>query len=163
MQITVIAVGKLKERHWREAVDEYVKRLGAYASVRVVEIDDRDHERLGDDRARSAEGSDIARAIEAAPGAGGGGRPYVVALDIQGKARSSEELASLISDLPHRGYSSLVFVIGGSVGLDSAVLSAADERLSFGPMTLPHNLARVVLVEQIYRAYRIARGEPYHK
>ena len=154
MRLTLIAVGRLKERFWREAADEYLKRLGPYATVRVVEIDDRDSGR-DEVRALAEEGADILRAIP--EGA------HVIALEIGGQQRSSEAFAARLEELALDGRSSVAFVIGGSVGLSQTVLARADERLSLGPMTLPHNLARVVLLEQVYRSFRINRGEPYHK
>ncbi|MDR3685438.1 MAG: 23S rRNA (pseudouridine(1915)-N(3))-methyltransferase RlmH [Coriobacteriia bacterium] len=154
MRLTVVAVGRLKERYWREAADEYLKRLGPYATVRVAEIDDRDSGRDAP-RALAKEGADILRAIP--EGA------HVITLEIGGKQRSSEQFASHLAELALDGRSSVAFVVGGSVGLSADVLARADERMSFGAMTLPHNMARVVLLEQIYRAFRINRGEPYHK
>jgi len=154
VKLTVIAVGRLKERYWREAADEYLKRLGPYATVRVAEIDDRDSGRDAA-RALAEEGADVIRAIP--PGA------HVVALEVGGAALSSERFAARLAELALSGKSSVAFLIGGSVGLSAPAIARADERLSLGPMTLPHNLARVVLLEQIYRAFRINRGEPYHK
>ena len=154
MRVTLIAVGRLKERFWRDAADEYLKRLGPYATVRVVEIDDRDSGR-DESRALAEEGADILRAIP--EGA------HVIALAIDGKQRPSEGFAERLAALALEGRSSVAFLIGGSVGLSAEALARADELLSLGPMTLPHNLARVVLLEQIYRAFRINRGEPYHK
>ena len=154
MRLTVIAVGRLKERYWREAADEYLKRLGPYATVRVVEVDDRDSGR-DEARALAEEGADVLRAIP--EGA------HVVALDIGGKQLSSEAFAGRLAALALEGRSTIAFVIGGSVGLSAGVLARADEKLSLGAMTLPHNMARVVLLEQVYRAFRINRGEPYHK
>ena len=156
VKITVVAVGKLKERFWADACAEYVKRLSAYASIKMVEIPDRDPAKTGGEEAgRALEG----KAILAA----GGERSHVVLLDIGGKERSSEEIASHLNDLMLRGESSITFVIGGSCGVSSEVRARADERLSFGRITLPHNLARVGLLEQVYRAFKIMRGEPYHK
>ena len=154
MRLTLIAVGRLKERFWREAADEYLKRLGPYATVRVVEIDDRDSGR-DEARALAEEGADILRAIPDSA--------HVVTLEIGGKQRSSEAFAARLGELALDGRSNVAFVIGGSVGLSADVLARANERMSLGPMTLPHNMARVVLLEQIYRAFRINRGEPYHK
>jgi len=154
VRLTIIAVGRLKERYWREAADEYLKRLGPYATVRAVEIDDRDSGR-DQSRALAEEGADILRAIP--EGA------HVITLEIGGKQRSSEQFAARLAELALDGRSSVAFVVGGSVGLSADVLKRADERMSFGAMTLPHNMARVVLLEQIYRAFRINRGEPYHK
>jgi 23S rRNA (pseudouridine1915-N3)-methyltransferase len=154
VRLTLVSVGRLKERYWREAADEYVKRLGGYASLRVVEIADRDS---GKDAARvlAEEGADILRAIPAGS--------YVIALEIAGHQLSSGQFAERLFQLALDGRSSVAFVIGGSVGLSEEVFVRADERLSLGPMTLPHNLARIVLLEQVYRAFRINRGEPYHK
>ena len=154
MRLSVIAVGRLKERYWREAADEYLKRLGPYATVRVVEIADRDSGR-DEARAIAEEGADILRAIPDSS--------HVVTLEIGGREMSSEAFASRLAALALDGRSTVAFVVGGSVGLSAEVLARADERLSLGRMTLPHNLARVVLLEQIYRAFRINRGEPYHK
>lgn len=154
MRIALVAVGRLKERYWREAAEEYLKRLGPYASVRVLEVDDRDSGRDAA-RALAEEGADVVRAIP--PGA------HVIALEIGGRQLSSEAFAEKLAALALDGRSSVAFVIGGSVGLSADVLARANERMSLGPMTLPHNLARVVLLEQIYRAFRINRGEPYHK
>jgi len=155
MRITIVAVGRLKERFWTEAADEYLKRLGPYADVRVVEVADRDPGKGGEARALADEGADVLKAL--APGS------HVIALEIGGKQVSSEGLSQKLSALGLEGKSNVTFVIGGSHGLSAQVLSRADERVSLGPLTLPHNLARVVLLEQIYRAFRIARNEPYHK
>lgn len=154
MKISIVAVGRLKERFWREAADEYLKRLKPYADVRVIEIADRDSGRNAT-RALAEEGADVIRAIP--PSA------YVVALDSAGRQLSSEGFSANIDDLALHGSSHLVFLIGGSVGLSADVQARSDAQLSLGPMTLPHNLARVVLLEQLYRAFRISRGEPYHK
>jgi 23S rRNA (pseudouridine1915-N3)-methyltransferase len=153
MRLRVVAVGKLKESHWRAACDEYRKRLGRYADVEIAEVADRDLA-AGVDRAMSAEGADILRALAPAS--------RVIALDLAGPERSSEELASWIERSMVDGASDLTFVIGGSAGLARAVLDRADETLSLSRMTLPHQLCRVVLLEQLYRAFRIIRGEPYH-
>ncbi len=154
MQLDLVCVGRLKERHWRDAADEYLKRLGPYARVSVTEIPDRDVS-ADEPRALAAEAGDVLRAIP--PSA------YVVALDLGGAARSSEGLAGWLDALALGGRSRVTFVIGGAAGLHSDVLARADERLSLGPLTLPHQLARVVLLEQLYRAFRISRGEPYHR
>ena len=142
MKITVVAVGKLKERFWADACAEYAKRLSAYATVKMVEIADRDPAKSGgEETGRALEGKGILAAIPE--------RSHVVLLDIGGKERSSEEIASHLDDLMLRGESSITFVIGGSCGVSPEVRSRADERLSFGRITLPHNLARVVLLEQV--------------
>ena len=149
MKFTVVAVGKLKEKFWVDACAEYMKRLRPYAPTQVVELADVGREREADA---------ILRAI-----AGRSERARVVLLAIDGKQRSSEDLSHRIDALALNGTSEIVFVIGGSDGVTAAVRERADETLSFGPITLPHNLARVVLLEQLYRAQKISRGEPYHK
>lgn len=155
MKLTVIAVGKLKEKFWKAAVDEYAKRLGAYASLKIVEVADRDPGTCGgQEHAMELEAADILKAV---------GSSHVVLLAIDGKQRSSEGLAQRLDALMLSGKSDIAFVIGGSTGVAPAVCSRADETLSFGPITLPHNLARIVLLEQVYRAFKIMRGEPYHK
>lgn len=149
LKITVIAVGKLKERFWKDACAEYLKRLGGYVHVAVREVPDSDPDR---------EASCIIAALDAA-----GRDVHAVLLDICGEETSSEQLAAKLDTLAVRGASHVAFIIGGSDGVTEAVRARAAERLSFGPITLPHNLARVVLLEQIYRACRINRNEPYHK
>ena len=156
MNYTVVAVGKLKERFWTEACAEYVKRLGAYGKVKIVEVPDIDPARAGGiDGSRSREGQAILAAIP--------DRSHVILLAIEGKERSSEEFSHRLDDLALSGKSDITFVIGGSDGVSDAVRSRANETLSFGRITLPHNLARVVLLEQVYRACKISRGEKYHK
>ena len=156
MRYTVIAVGKLKERFWRDACAEYTKRLGAYGKVEIREVADIDPARAGGvEASRSREGEEILSAIPE--------HSHVILLAIDGKQRSSESFSQRIDTLKLNGASDIAFVIGGSDGVSAAVRQRADETLSFGPITLPHNLARVVLLEQLYRAQKISRGEPYHK
>ena len=156
MKFTLVVVGKLKERFWTDACAEYLKRLQPYAKTSVVEVADVDPARAGGEAAAvEREGASILKAVPE--------RAHVVLLAIDGKQRSSESLSSRIDDLGLSGKSELVFVIGGSCGVSADVRRRADETLSFGPITLPHNLARVVLLEQLYRACKISRGEPYHK
>jgi 23S rRNA (pseudouridine1915-N3)-methyltransferase len=155
VRITLIAVGRLKESYWRDAAAEYLKRMGSYADVRVVEVADRDPGRGGEARALADETADVLKALPAGA--------YVITLEIAGSQLSSERFSARLGQLGLEGRSHVAFIIGGSLGLGAPVLAEADERLSFGPMTLPHNLARIVLLEQVYRAFRIARGEPYHK
>jgi 23S rRNA (pseudouridine1915-N3)-methyltransferase len=156
LSIEVVAVGKLKERFWEEACAEYLKRLTRYTSVTVVSITDRDPGRSGGEaRSRDLEGADILAVCDPAA--------FVVALDRTGISYTSEDVAAMVDRVTFEGYDRLVFVIGGSTGLTPAVLDRANLRLSFGAVTLPHNLARVVLLEQIYRSFKILRGEPYHK
>lgn len=156
MKITVVAVGKLKEKFWRDACAEYLKRLQAYAKVDVREIADVDPAKAGGvEAARAKEGEAILAAIPA--------HAHAILLAIEGTERSSEGLSARLDQLALRGESEFAFVIGGSDGVSDTVRARADETLSFGPITLPHNLARVVLLEQVYRAFKISRGEPYHK
>lgn len=158
LRITVVTVGKLKERFWKDAVAEYAKRLGGYCQLHQVEVPDRDPARAGgEQRAMEEEGVGILRAVP--EGA------HCTLLAIDGTQRSSEQLSARLDQLALDGAASggLAFVIGGSTGVSPAVRARANETLSFGPITLPHNLARVVLLEQLYRACKISRNEPYHK
>ena len=156
MKITVVAVGKLKERFWADACAEYVKRLSGYAKVSIREVPDVDPARAGGvDAARAKEASGILAAVSPST--------HVILMAIEGTQRSSEQLSRRIDALALSGASDITFVIGGSDGVDGRVYARADETLSFGPITLPHNLARIVLLEQVYRAFKIMRGEPYHK
>jgi len=156
MRFTVIAVGRLKERFWVDACAEYLKRLQPYAKTTVVEVADVDPAKAGGEAAAvEREGAAILKAVPQ--------RAHVILLAIDGKQRSSESLSSRIDELGLSGTGELAFIIGGSCGTNSAVRSRADETLSFGPITLPHNLARVVLLEQLYRACKISHHEPYHK
>lgn len=145
MGITVIAVGKLKERFWKDAVAEYAKRLGSYTKLRIIEIPDKGIDFESDEIIRAA------------------GDAYLILLAIEGRQRSSEGISRRLEELMTRGTSDIAFCIGGSGGVNESVCERADETLSFGQITLPHNLARVVLLEQVYRAFKIMRGEPYHK
>lgn len=154
MRLDLVCVGRLKERHWREAAGEYLKRLGPYARVTVTEVPDRD---VTADEARALE-AEAAGILKALPE-----DAVVVALEIGGRARTSEEMADWLESLGTSGRSRVAFVVGGAAGLHPEVLARADERLSLGPLTLPHQLARVVLLEQLYRAFRIIKGEPYHR
>ncbi len=156
MTITVIAVGKLKETFWKDACAEYLKRLTPYAKVTVKEIPDVDPAKTGGvPAAMEKEGAGIIAAIPE--------RSYVALMAIKGKETASEALSSFIDDLAVSGTGHLTFIIGGSDGVSDSVRKRADYQMSFGPVTLPHNLARVVLLEQLYRAFKISRGEPYHK
>ncbi|MGI6105452.1 MAG: 23S rRNA (pseudouridine(1915)-N(3))-methyltransferase RlmH [Raoultibacter sp.] len=156
MNITIIAVGKLKERYWTEACNEYLKRCRPYAKLAVRELADIDPGSVGGiDEVLSREGEAIISAIPE--------RAHVVALAIEGKQKSSEEFSAWFDEQAVSGTSDIVFIIGGSYGLSREVLKRAHSHLSFGRNTLPHNLMRVILLEQIYRAFKISRGEPYHK
>jgi 23S rRNA (pseudouridine1915-N3)-methyltransferase len=153
VKLRIAAVGRLKEAHWRAASEEYLKRLRPYATMEIAEIADRD---IAYDavRAVAGEGADLLRAIPESS--------WVVALDLGGTQLTSEGLSAHLADLMVGGRSDVTFVIGGSAGLAPAVLERADERLSLSKMTLPHQMARVVMLEQLYRSFRIMRNEPYH-
>lgn len=156
MKFRIVAVGKLKENYWKDALAEYVKRLSRFCTVEIVEVDEclsRGVQTEGEiERVKYVEGESILAKLEG----------YVVALDIAGTSVSSEQLSTLISE-QKQFYSSFTFVIGGSNGLADAVKSRANVRLSFGKITLPHQLFRVVLAEQLYRACCIERNIAYHK
>jgi 23S rRNA (pseudouridine1915-N3)-methyltransferase len=159
VHIQVIAVGKLKEKYLSQAIEEYLKRLGAYAKVQIVEVaDEKAPENLSpaeEVQVKEREGERILAAVK--PDA------FMIALAIDGARWSSEQLAKELDRLATYGRSSVAFVIGGSLGLADAVLSRADQRLSFGAMTFPHQIMRLLLLEQVYRAFKINRGEPYHR
>lgn len=159
MKITLVTVGKIKERFFADAIKEYEKRLSRYCRLEIVQVaDEKTPEKASEAQARQIrerEGERILAQLK--EGA------YVIALAIEGKMASSEELAKKLKKLGITGKSQVVFVIGGSLGLSEAVLKRADEQLSFSRMTFPHQLMRVILLEQIYRSYRIIAGEPYHK
>jgi 23S rRNA (pseudouridine1915-N3)-methyltransferase len=159
MNITLITVGKIKEKYLKDAIAEYSKRLSRYCKLEILELQD---EKTPDNASekeelqiKAKEGDAILKFIK--------DNMYVVALAIDGKMLSSEELAAFIEESGIRGNSSIAFVIGGSLGLSKEVLSRADYKLSFSKMTFPHQLMRVILLEQVYRGFRINAGEPYHK
>lgn len=159
MNITIISVGKLKEKYLKMGIEEYTKRLGSYAKIDLIEVaDEKAPENLSDadmEIVKKKEGERILAKI--------GADTYVIALAIEGKMKSSEQLADDLQSLMTYGRSKIAFVIGGSLGLHEDVMKRSDEKLSFSKMTLPHQLMKLVLVEQVYRAFRIIKGEPYHK
>ena len=159
MNIDIVCVGRIKERYLTDAIAEYSKRLSRYCKLNIIEVADEktpEHASEGVDRQiKAKEGERIAKHLK--PGA------FVIALAIDGQMLSSEGLAAKVSQLGIQGVSHIQLVSGGSIGLDEAVLKRADYKLSFSKMTFPHQLMRVILLEQIYRAYKINAGEPYHK
>ena len=159
MKISVIAVGKIKEKYLKDAVTEYSKRLSRYCKLEIIEAADEktpDHASVAvEDAIRAKEGERLLKHIR--------DDMYVITLEIGGKMLTSEEFAEKIETLGVQGKSSIAFVIGGSIGLGKEVLKRSDFALSFSKMTFPHQLMRVVLLEQVYRGYRIMNGEPYHK
>ena len=159
MQIDILAVGKLKESYWRDAQAEYVKRLSRFAQLRVVEIPE---ERVPENASASMEAQGRAREgerlLQALPKSG-----VIVVLDLSGKQMESPELAEKIRNWTVSGHSTFSFVIGGSTGLSPDVTRAAEFRLCLSKMTFPHQLARILLLEQLYRAMKINGNETYHK
>jgi len=149
MNISIICVGKLKEKYWQDACSEYIKRLSRFCKLEIIELP----ESKTDDKAE--ESREIISKIP--KGA------YVIALDVGGKSLSSEGLAKKMSSLGTAGTSHICFIIGGSNGFDDSVRSASDFRLSFSSFTFPHQLMRVILLEQVYRAFKINANEKYHK
>ena len=159
MNIKIIGVGKLKEKYLKQGIAEYAKRLGKFCKFEIVEVpDEKAPEKLSAaemEGVKEKEGERILAKIR--------DKEYVYALAIEGKERSSEEFAQEIAQLTTYGRSDITFVIGGSLGLSPAVLKRAETKISFGRFTLPHQLMRLVLSEQIYRAFMINNGSPYHK
>ena len=159
MKITVIAAGKIKEKFYRDAVAEYEKRLGRYCKMDIIQVEDeRTPDKAGaalEEMTRRKEAERILKHIRE--------DAYVITLEILGKQATSEEFADKIEELGVQGKSHIVFIIGGSIGLGEEVLKRSDHALSFSRMTFPHQLMRVILLEQIYRGFRIINGAPYHK
>ncbi len=159
MKISIVSVGKIKEKFYKSAISEYAKRMSAYAKLNFVELkDEKAPQNLSDKQmlqVKDVEGDRICDAIESSA--------YVIALDKGGKQLDSITFSKTIQRLGVSGNSHITFVIGGSLGLSDKVLERADYVLSFSEMTFPHQLMKVILLEQIYRAFKIARGETYHK
>lgn len=159
MKIKLVTVGKLKEKYLKDGIAEYSKRISRFATVEMIELaDEKTPDRASDsenEKILNLEGNRILSKI--------GDREFVVVLAIEGKTLSSEEFSKQLEQASINGYSTLTFVIGGSLGLSPQVKKRANLSLSFGRLTLPHQLMRLVLVEQIYRAFTIQQGSPYHK
>lgn len=159
MKIDIVCVGKIKEKFFVSAIDEYTKRLSRYCSLKIIEVPDEktiDGASLAiEEQVKATEGERILKNIPESA--------YVITLEIEGKKLSSEQMAAKLSKLFVEGRSHIVFVIGGSLGLSDVVKKRSDYALSFSDMTFPHQLMRVILLEQIYRCFRINAGEPYHK
>lgn len=159
MNITILSVGKLKEKYLKDGISEYEKRLNRYCSIKLIEVaDDKAPENLSESDLEQVKKREGARILKQAKEG-----TYMLALDLQGQMHSSEKFAEKLESLSLNGCSHVTFVIGGSLGLSENVLQAADEKVSFSPMTFPHQLMRLILLEQIYRGFRITRNEPYHK
>lgn len=159
MNISIVTVGKLKEKYLKQGIQEYLKRLSAYANVQIIEVpDEKAPENMSENemtQVKEKEGDRLLAKLSH--------DTYVIALAIDGNAWTSERLAKELDQLATYGKSKIAFVIGGSVGLSDAVLQRANAKLSFSNMTFPHQLMRLILVEQVYRGFKINRGEPYHK
>ena len=159
MKITILCVGKVKEKFYRDAIDEFAKRLSRYCKLEIVEVsDEKTEEQASENEIRlvkEKEGERLLKNIKE--------DAYVITLCIDGKQLDSEELSEKIEKLGIQGTSHIYFVIGGSLGLSDAVIKRADFKLSFSKMTFPHRLMKVILMEQIYRAYTITEGKTYHK
>lgn len=159
MRITIIAVGKVKEKYWLGAIEEYSRRLGRYCKLDMIQVQD---EKTPDGAPLAVEkqimDTEGERILKKLPD-----EAFAVALAIRGEMFSSEDLADFMEKKAVEGVSHLAFIIGGSLGLSQAVLRRADVQISFSRMTFPHQMMRVILLEQIYRGFRIIAGEPYHK
>ena len=159
MKVNLMVVGKVKEKYLRDAISEYAKRLSAYCDLNVIEVaDEKTPEHAPETveaRIKETEGARILSKIS--------DRSFVVALAIEGEMLSSEQLADRMQELMLRGRADISFIIGGSLGLSPEVMKRADMKLSFSRMTFPHQLMRVILLEQVYRAFKINAHEPYHK
>ncbi|ANZ34342.1 23S rRNA (pseudouridine(1915)-N(3))-methyltransferase RlmH [Staphylococcus carnosus] len=159
MKITILAVGKLKEKYWKQAIAEYQKRLGAYTKIEIIEVpDEKAPENMSDkevEQVKEKEGQRLLAKIKP--------QSTVITLEIQGNMLTSEGLAKNLQQRMVQGQSDFTFVIGGSNGLHQDVLDRSNYALSFSKMTFPHQMMRVILLEQVYRAFKIMRGEAYHK
>ena len=159
MNITILTVGKIKEKFFRQAIDEYAKRLSGYAKVEQIEVKDEKEPNNASPKdlelIKEKEGQAILAKIKP--------QQYVITLEVSGEALTSVGLSQKIETLMNRGSSDIVFVIGGSNGLGQAVKQRSNYELSFSNMTYPHQLMKVILLEQIYRAFKIMKGESYHK
>lgn len=159
MKITILCVGKIKEKFYKDAIEEYLKRMSKYAKMEVIEVDDEktpDHASFTlEEQIKEKEGERLLSKIKE--------DSYVFTLEIKGEKFTSEGFAKKIKNTLVYGKSHLVFIIGGSLGLHSKVMKRSNQSISFSDMTFPHQLMRVILSEQIYRAFRINQGEPYHK
>ena len=165
MKIDILCVGKIKESFYRDAIAEYSKRLSRYSSLDIIEVaDEKTPDKASDavtDMILQKEAERLGRYLPDSSGIGTD--TYIITLEINGKKMTSEKLADHINSLGIDGISHIIFIIGGSLGLHNSVTSKADFHLSFSDMTFPHQLMRVILLEQIYRSYRIINNEPYHK
>ncbi len=154
MQIDLIVVGKLKEKSMQQMCNEYIKRLGSYCKLNVIELKDESNN-LDESLVMTREAEAINKVLDE--------KSYIIIMDIDGKQMTSEAFSTKIDEITTYDNSKITFVIGGSLGIDPSIKAKANLRMSFSKMTFPHQLFRVMLLEQIYRQFRIARNEPYHK
>lgn len=159
MKIKVVTVGKLKEKYLKDGISEYSKRISRFAKLEMIELADE----KTPDRASESENQKILEIEGQRILSKVGDRDFVIVLAIEGRTFSSEEFSKQLEEASIKGFSTLTFIIGGSLGLSSAVKNRANLSVSFGRLTLPHQLMRLVLAEQIYRAFTIQQGSPYHK
>lgn len=159
MNIRIVTVGKVKEKYIQEGIKEFTKRLSRYCLLDIVEVDDeKAPENLSKKEMEIVKTREGERILAKIPQ-----NSFIISLEIQGKQLSSEELSKKIDDLMVNGINDITFVIGGSLGLSTEVMNRSDFKLSFSKMTFPHQLMRLILLEQVYRAWKIIKGEPYHK
>ena len=159
MNINIIAVGKIKEKYIQEGIKEFSKRLSRYCNLKIIEVDDeKAPENLSDKEIEVVKQKEGLKILSKIPQ-----NSLIISLEIQGMEVSSEELSKKMEDTMISGINDITFIIGGSLGLSDEVRSKSDVKLSFSKMTFPHQLMRLILLEQIYRGWRIMKGEPYHK
>lgn len=159
MNITILCVGKIKEKFYQQAIEEYAKRLSRYCKLQIIEVaDEKTPDKASDKEELQIKKVEAERMLKYLPE-----HSYTIALAIEGKQYDSVKFSNKIQQLGVSGYSHLTFVIGGSLGLDGELLRKCNEKMSFSAMTFPHQLMRVILLEQIYRGFRIMNNEPYHK
>jgi 23S rRNA (pseudouridine1915-N3)-methyltransferase len=158
MKITILCVGKLKEKYLKEGIVEYQKRLSRYTKLQIIEVpDEKAPETLSPKQIKQIKDKEGQKILSKLP------QSYVISLDLSGKQYTSESFAQTLSTLTTQGNSHITFIIGGSLGLSKEVLNNSHLKLSFGSFTYPHQLMRLILLEQIYRTFRINNNEPYHK
>ncbi len=153
--ISIVAVGKIKEKSLKALIDEYIKRISAYSKIEIIEVNDEPNDKLEDDKVKALEGERILKQIKK--------DSYVILLSLQGKQLDSIEFAKTLDKINTYNSSHITFVIGGSLGVSNEVEKRADLLLNLSKMTFPHNIARLIILEQIYRAYKINNNETYHK
>ena len=159
LTINIICCGKIKESFWNNAIDEYSKRLSKYIKLNIIEIpDEKVPDKVNDNIINNIKNIEANKMIQKLPK-----ESYIIALDLNGKQYSSEEFASKLSNYSINGISSITFIIGGTLGIGEEVMKLVNEKISFSKMTFPHQLMRVIFLEQLYRAFKINNNETYHR